>query len=266
MPSCLYGSNGLLKVIHYDSGFFSCCSVRLHYIIEYFNKFKQLPEVLDSSEMLHWYRPGTMDTYFQTLPTKIQYGRQIDYTHDHQYTDYMKLDKSLKLFIDKYFTPSEEIQGLVNQLEVKYQISYDNLCVLFYRGNDKVTETPISPYSDYIERARNLLSEKPDLSFLVQSDETEFINAMTAEFPGKCIVFRDEIRHMPKSLTTVDRVFKDVNFVYSKYYLAITIIMSKCSYIICGSGNCSIWIALFRINFRGNNNGMQQFLETSWIE
>jgi hypothetical protein len=175
----------------------------------------------------------------------------------------MKLDyKGIKLFIAKYFTPSEEVLGLVKGLEMKYQLSYENLCVLFYRGNDKVTETPVSPYSDYIERAKKLLLAKPDIIFLVQSDETEFIDTMVGEFPGKTVVFRDEIRHIPKSLTTVDKVFKADNFFYSKYYLAITIIMSKCAYIICGSGNCSFWIALFR----GNADGMQQFLKTSWIQ
>lgn len=252
----------ILKVKHNNSGFFSCCSVQLHLIIEYFNKFKQLPEVVDASEQFDWYRPGTMETYFQTLPTNIRYGRRIDFEHFHQYIDYMKLDyKGIKLFIAKYFTPSEEVQGLVKGLEAKYELSYENLCVLFYRGNDKVTETPVSPYSDYIERAKKLLIAKPDLVFLVQSDETEFIDAMVSEFPGKTVVFRDEIRHIPKSLTTVDKVFKADNFFYSKYYLAITIIMSKCAYIICGSGNCSFWIALFR----GSADGMQQFLKTSWI-
>ena len=255
--------NPILKVKHNNSGFFSCCSFQLHLIIEYFNRFKKLPEVVDSSDQFDWYRPGTMETYFQTLPTNIHYGRRIDYEHFHQYSDFKGLDyKGLKLFIDKYFTPSEEVQTIIKQIETKYKLSYDSLCVLFYRGNDKVTETSLSPYLDYVERAKKLLLAKPGLMFLVQSDETEFIDTMVAEFSGKCIVFRDEIRHIPKSLTTVDKVFKEHNFFYSKYYLAITIIMSKCAHIICGSGNCSIWIALFR----GNANGMQQFLKTSWIE
>lgn len=268
MSSWLHGPikkikpNPILKVNN-TGGFFSCCSVQLDLIIEYFNKFKQLPEVVDTSDQFDWYRPGTMKTYFQTMPTNIRYGRRIDYAQWHQYIDFRKLDyKGLKLFIDKYFMPSEEVQTIIKQIEIKYEISYDTICVLFYRGNDKATETSLSPYRDYIERAKKLLLTKPNLMFLVQSDETEFIETMVAEFPGKCIVFRDEIRHIPKSLTTVDKVFKEDNFVYSKYYLAITIIMSKCAHIICGSGNCSIWIALFR----GNANGMQQFLKTQWIQ
>jgi hypothetical protein len=52
------------------------------------------------------------------------------------------------------------------------------------------------------------------------------------------------------------------NAVFSKYYLAITIIMSKCKYVICGSGNCSIWIMLYR----GNNKNVCQYLDGTWYD
>ena len=66
----------------------------------------------------------------------------------------------------------------------------------------------------------------------------------------------DEIRHIPACLSTVDIVMKDKNNLFSKYYLAITIIMSKCKYIICGTGNCSLWIMLYRSNA---DNVLQNF-------
>ena len=40
-------------------------------------------------------------------------------------------------------------------MEQKYNLEYDNICVLFYRGNDKQTETYIPCYNDIIERAKN---------------------------------------------------------------------------------------------------------------
>jgi hypothetical protein len=66
---------------------------------------------------------------------------------------------------------------------------------------------------------------------------------------------------MKKQNSTVDIKFKNTNHVFSKYYLAITIIMSKCNYIICGSGNCSLWIMLYR----GNANNVCQFLNDKWV-
>jgi hypothetical protein len=84
---------------------------------------------------------------------------------------------------------------------------------------------------------------------------------MESAFPSpRAFHFKDEIRHIPKSLTTVDKVCPDV-FKFSKLYLAITVIMSKAPRIICGTGNCSLWIALFR----GNAKGMEQFLKTGWV-
>ena len=254
----------ILKIKHNNSGFFSCCSVQLHTIVEFYNKYKTVPQTINTEEQFDWYRPGTTETYFtiQDIQINFPYKKRIDYEHFHQYTDYMKLDYTgLVPFIKKYFTPSDEIQGIITDLESKYTLDYKNTCVLFYRGNDKATETEVPKYEDYVKRGKVLLEKEPGLKFLVQSDETEFIDAMEAAFPMKCIVFRDEIRHISKSLTTVDKVFKEDNFRFSKYYLAITIIMSRCNHVIFGSGNCSLWILLFRGNYRN----IQQFLKTGWI-
>jgi len=254
--------NPTLTVRHPSNGFFSTCSIILHYTVEYFNRYRKLPDTIDTSDAFNWYRPGTMDSYFiADTAKKVSLRHPVMYQHFHQYNDYMKLDYAgVKPFLQKYFTPSEEVQGLIKDLEAKYSLDYQNTCVLFYRGNDKATETALPSYTDYIKRARAILQERPQTRFLVQSDETEFIEAMVAELGEKAVWFKDEIRHIPKAMTTVDRACDDA-FKFSKLYLAITIVMSKCPYIICGSGNCSIWIALFR----GNAKGMQQFLKGTWI-
>jgi len=64
-------------------------------------------------------------------------------------------------------------------------------------------------------------------------------------FPNN-IIFKDEIRHIYKTNTTVDVVFKESNYKYSLYFLAIILIMSKCKYIICNTGNCALWMFFFR--------------------
>lgn len=70
----------------------------------------------------------------------------------------------------------------------------------------------------------------------------------------------EEARHMNKRDDTVDMVYRNTNYKSSKDYLAITIIMSKCKYIICGSGNCSIWIMFYR----GHAEGVHQYLNGLW--
>jgi len=254
-------------VITHSCGFFSNCSVRLHHIVEYFNKHKKLPETVDTSKSFRWYTSDSRDVtydYFEPYNTdSIKYSRSIDYIHKKQYTPYNKLDyDGLSPFIRNYFTPTKEILNRVALIEEKYSIkNYDNISLLFYRGNDKVLETKLCTYEEIIQKAKTILLVAPDRQFLIQSDETEFIERMTSEFPKNSFYFKDEIRHMSKRRSTVDKVYKEGNSEYSKFYLAITLIMSKCKEIVFTSGNCSIWIMLYR----GHSDNISQFLEDKWL-
>lgn len=247
--------------VSHDGGFFSCCSLRLHYLIQFFNKYKQLPDIYDTTGFYTWYKKDTTDDitfkyfkHYDLINDNIRYIKEIDYNECYQYKNYKKLDYELLLpFINKYFTPTEEIEMIKSIMEKKYSLEYDNICVLFYRGNDKITEIKLPSFNEYIQYGKQLLKTNPNITFLIQSDETNFINAMKEEFTNH-IIFNDEIRHIYKMNTTVDKVYKEQNNIYSLKYLAITLIMSKCKYIICNSGNCSIWT----IFFRGNTDNIIQ--------
>jgi hypothetical protein len=119
--------------------------------------------------------------------------------------------------------------------------------ILFFKK--ATTETLLPSFEEYNDQIKIILEKEKDnkkFKFLIQSDETEFIETMTPRFPS--FYFKDEIRHMPKQLSTVDKVYKHTNYKFSKYYLAITIIMSRCKFVVCGTGNCSLWITLYREN------------------
>jgi hypothetical protein len=202
-----------------------------------------------------WYKPEGQNgrdifpDYFSPDNTlQIEYTRDINYTENDQFKNFELLDLE-KLFplIQKYFQPSDEIKGIMREIETKYAIDYENTCVLFLRGNDKSTECTIPEYDFYRTAANDIREKNPNIRFMVQSDETEFIETMTNELSNS-FVCRDEIRHINKSVTTVDMVFKHLNYEFSKKFLAITIIMSKCKHVVCNYGNCSIWLTLFRGN------------------
>jgi len=241
--------------------------VRLNEIVDYLNKNKECPGIVDTSEQFKWYKPEgeirdiTYDYFNKDLEDNlvVPFTGFVDYIHQYQFIDYKKIDyNSIIPLLKKYFTPSLQIQEIINNMEKKYNLEkqYENICVLFHRGNDKVTETMICPYEHTFYNARLIKKKNPKIRFLIQSDETEFIQKALEQFPGS-IVFNDEIRHMNKNESrTVDFDVRDNIFEFSKKYLAITIIMSKCKYIICGSGNCSIWIMLYR----GNANNIIQYL------
>ncbi len=252
-------------ITSHNHGFFSCCSVILHNIIEYINMNKKLP-LSDISNSFSWYKKEKRDITYEYFEPTINQDLQdeitpIDYKESYQFNDYSNLDYNVTSIVNRYFSPSKQIKEIIHNMEVKYTIDYNNICVLFYRGNDKITETKLCEYNDYLIYANKIIQTNPNIRFLIQSDETEFIQFMTTRFPNS-FYFKDEARHMKKCNSTVDHVMYTTNYVFSKYYLAITIIMSKCKYIICGSGNCSLWIMLYR----GNNKNVYQYLNGSWYK
>lgn len=267
----------MLKITH-NAGFFSCCSIRLHQIIQYYNIYKMVPIKVDSSEQFKWYKCNENKCNESSNDITHQYfnkdneekyiilaqNKIIDFKHYYQFFNYQTIDYlSLRPFIVKYFSPSKDILSIISSLENKYKLldNFENICVLFHRGNDKITETKIPSYEETFSKAESIIEKNPNIRFLIQSDETEFIKEALDKYPNS-IVFNDEIRHIPKNNeSTVDKCMNENNLLFSKYYLAITIIMSKCKYIICGSGNCSIWIMLYR----RNANNIIQYLKGEWI-
>ena len=201
----------MIKIKH-NAGFFSCCSVRLQEIVKFINSNKRLPDNVDSSEQFSWYKKNpnediTFDYFenYENVPD-VNIIHPIDYMTAHQHKNYANLDyKCITQLIKKYFSPSAEINEIINNIEKKYNLLYENICVLFYRGNDKNRETIKCSYDEYLIYVNQLLQKNPKLVFLVQSDETEFIEFITNKFPNNSFYFNDEIRHMKKCDDTVDK-------------------------------------------------------------
>lgn len=254
----------IIQVGH-NEGFFSCSTVRLSAAINYYNKHGIMPDYIDSTKQFGWYKKldcpdeDISHEYFVVPPPPsmpFPPVRKIEYSDGHQYTDFRHFDfEGIYPFILKYFEPATLIREITSHMEKKYNLDYENLCVLFYRGNDKSREIRLVDYTEFIDRALKIKDANPNVQFLVQSDETEFIETAVKSLGiENTIVFYDEIRHIPRCDNTVDNVFREDNHIYSKYFLAITIIMSKCKHIICMSGNCSAWI----IHYRNNTDNVYQ--------
>jgi hypothetical protein len=138
--------------ILHNAGFFSNCSVRLHHIVSYINNRKKIPLVVDTSASFKWYKTEKNSNeditfhyfyHYNNINKNIQYSH-TDYNWTKQFEPYKTLDfKNISPLIEKYFSPSDEIKEKILELQKKYEINYNNICVLFYRGNDKATETKI---------------------------------------------------------------------------------------------------------------------------
>jgi len=256
-------------IVDHTAGFFSTCSVLLDNIIQYFNKYKKLPKSIDTSSLFNKYKnnpnTNTVKTYFNTNnELDIKYTKEILYTHRKQFENYKDIDyKSILPFIKKYFNPSDKVKDILCNLKKKYKENINNnICSVYYRGNDKVGETKIASYDDIKNKALELQKTNPSIRFFIESDEKEFIDEMLKTFPN-LFYFKDDIIDTDKSYTSINLVKDDKEkiFEFSKKFLAIVLFMSESKQIICSTGNVSIWIMLFR----GHANNTHQYLNGKWL-
>lgn len=248
-----------LKFKNHDSGFFSTITLILFQIIDYYKKNNKNPIDFDCSNVFSWYCPSNKNTFHKFFKIKNRETLTDINLKEHnknnagtlQFTKYQEhnLDVYYK-YVDVYFNLSEQVQNIYDFMITKYKLDHDNTCCLFLRGNDKATECNIPNYNEYIIKGKRILSQNKNIKFLIQSDEKEFIDEMKNNFPNN-IVFYDEIRIINKNIAkTVDEkgLTREKNYKYILNFLAIVVIMSKCKYVICNTGNISLWILFFRKN------------------
>lgn len=258
-----------LKITH-NAGFFSCCSIRLLRIIEFFNKHKRLPNSIDSSEQFSFYKVDPNDAYsdlskifFEENDNYIfSYESEIKYHHNWQFEDFKTLDPSyIKPFIKKYFYPSKYIFQIARNFQQEYNIDFEKTTAVFYRGTDKVIETNIGTYEHFLKKTEEILKKNPDQFLLIQCDEQEFLDLFYEKFPN---VFH--IKKIPRGRKNekicVDRIVKGSDkFDLASNFFATILLISKCKNIITHSGNGSSWVHLYR----GNSENMHQFLNNKFL-
>lgn len=257
----------ILTVTH-NSGFFSCCCIRFISIIDYYNKNKKLPDIVDSSKQFDRYKTDKNTDYtplfYKTLDYHIPYDYDITVIREKrelQFSNYnlINFDRVMPIF-KKYFTPSDEIQNIVNILTKNYNLDYNNTCAIFYRGNDKNRETKMPHYDVYLNKAKEIQQNNPNIKFLVQTDETEFLMKFLEFFP-ESIYFR-ETPTLSKSDTSVHKVLPaSERKKAAMFYLSATLCVSKCKYLLTHTGNGG----LFSILFRGNKKNVYQYFTESLI-
>lgn len=260
-------------VISHEAGFFSCCTIKLQKIIEFYNCNKFLPESIISKELFNDYKPENQineditNKFFlncDSVPYPLLPKEKILITYacpvkfELQFSDYRLLNYDhMKTLIDKYFSFSKEIHNCINNLKKKYNIDIEHTCAVFYRGNDKCTETVQPSYNEVILKTEETIKKNPNIKkIIVQTDEREFSEAFRERFPNS-IVFT-EIPDMPKSKTSLQYVIPRNNrLIAQQYYIAALEIISKCKHVIHTSGNGEMWMAMFR----GNGEGLIQYLQ-----
>lgn len=246
------------------AGFFSNCSVRLKQIIDYSNKNNKFPQNIDSSAQFRNYKEDIDDNandltkyFFEQKPTPTNFGK-VKFAVNEQYNKYKNIDfKGVTPLIKAYFSPGIIITNIIEALEKKYSIDYQNTCAVFYRGNDKVSETVLADYGQFFNKSKEILQNNPHIKFLIQTDELEFAEAFKREFSNS--FWFDElsmINHNPNS-SVHHSLPRNKRKEQAAYLLAAVIILSKAKHLITHSGNCGLWAVLYR----GHVENVYQFLK-----
>ena len=270
----------LIKITHGSvikgPAFFSCCSIRLGFILAHIIDYKKTPKVVDCKNTFTMYKITDEDVTFKYFEhydnlNDVRYNEKtlkdlinMKYSKDF-WNNAFYIYKNIKFqlvtpIVNKYFTPSKQVLKYLNNLVTKYNINYDNTCCVFFRGLDKITETKLCSYSEYDTHINSIIAKNPNIKLLIQSDETQFIEYIINKYPNNSFYFKDEIRHIKQSKTLVEKHFGNIDY-YQMNFLAIILLMSKCNYVICNGGtNVSLWIALYR----GHCNNFIQYLNGKW--
>jgi hypothetical protein len=249
-----------------NTGFFSNCSVRLHWIVRYLNKNKNLPDEVCSKNQFALYKDDAEADVAKLLfldrdEIQVVYRHRFDYVHAKQFINYKLLAfRDLRPLLEKYFTVSPVVAERERALSEQYGLDFKHTIGVLYRGNDKVSETRVAPYALFFEKARELLAAHPEARFLVQTDELEFRNEFCARFPNS--IYFESLPPIPKDATRAITPPAGNRIGFAIEILAAIKCLARTEHLITGSGNVDIWTVFFR----GHTEGLHQFLEDRFID
>lgn len=251
-----------LKIYH-SSGFFSCSTIRLRSIIYYYTQTGKFP-IVDSSSQWVDYKDNNEDVtnyFFKSIEIEKEINfSEFSESGGDQFNDYSKINyQDVNFFVEKYFSPSDEVLKIKNDIINSYNIDVDKTISVCYRGNDKVNETKIPSYDEILLKIIEIKSKYPTHRLLIQSDEIEFCDFILDKFPDSLII--KETKKINKTTTNlVGNVQRSTpvgeRVRTAQIFLAVMYLMSETSHVIMNSGNVGLWICLFR----GNSNNISQYL------
>ena len=251
------------------AGFFSVCSFILLHIMYCINDRGQLPDMVDSSDQFDLYKPGAL--------TDVTYHFFEHYRNVHvvpaittavhnfncwtsQYDSYATLDfKNLVPIVKKYFSPSVLVQAKIAKLKDTYGVDPSCTIGVHYRGTDKQVETQTPEFEVFYLKMRELSEQNPDCKILLQTDTAQFVDYIRSKDLKNVVMFED----IKPSYTTKgvhNENSKEQNYKDMQILLPSLYIMSTCRHIVCGSGNCPLWMMFFR----GHNHNVHQCYNNAW--
>ena len=251
----------------HTGGFFACCNVKLHKIVDFINRNNKLPDFVDSSYAFPLYKKNNNEDITYDFFKHYKYIDlpnlyiPIKYHHQDQFIDYSLLDyNGISPVLKKYFTPSDKILNNYYFLSYKYNINPDNCIAVYYRGTDKYTETELASYETFECRVVELLVFNSDLKIILVTDSTQCLEHFKNKFSNRLIIITENrTSSTNKGIHNESTPLENYNDMINLF--STFLILAKCKYFICSSGNCS----QFMVMYRGNANNVCQYLNGTWF-
>lgn len=255
--------NENLEVIkmNHDAGFFSVCNINLRTVIGYYSSNKKFC-LIDTEDQWNWYKDISENIYnkffkFNSETFSVDVKSFTESDDEDQFSDYSLINYDFVCpFVKKYFSPSDDVLILKDELIRKYNIDTSKLISLCYRGNDKMKETNLPSYEEMELKLLEIKQTYPDHRILIQSDENDFYNYFTEKYDDLIVI--DEITKIDKNpYTAVQYTIPNGQKIKNaQTFLSIMLIMSESDVVILNSGNIGLWTCLYR----GTNKNVHQFL------
>lgn len=261
----------------HNAGFFSCCSICLGDIIRLYKLYKLLPEKIDFSNSLNFFKTKEQlknkeNIYLNlfkldsNINKKISFKDSPNYYYNTNVIYYNYHLKDIQKLIKMYFIPNDEIIEIQRKLIKKYEIDLSKTICVLYRGTDKWKEVRTSHYLEYLKETKNVLKKNPDFKIWIQTDELRVRDFFKQTFKDKCFYIKElpvtsqnKVMHMHD-----EKELKMNKFEFGKLFLAVINLLSKSHTLITHTGNCGFWAALYR----GNTKNLRQDIDFAfdpWI-
>lgn len=247
-------------------GFFFCCSLKLYNIINFINFKLHIPNNVDSSDYFNQYKYNNTEDitydYFEHYDNmkNIDIIYSIKYDLNNELNDYSKLDFiHICPLIQKYFSPSNNIKKIIDNIEKKYKLDFNNILAVYYRGTDKLNETKLASFEEFYNKILEIINIDKNINILIQTDTAQFMDYINDKNLKNTIVIKENIMSYSNNGIHNEKSTKE-NYYDMLNLLSTFIIISKCKYILCSSGNCSLWIMFYR----NNNKNVLQYLNGIW--
>jgi len=248
-------------------GFFSCNSLKLNRIIDYIERYRMLPVEIDSSHIYGFYKDDqdndiTYDyfTHYSEYSIDTIYKQYNFCPIENQYYNYNTLQfNKLSPIIYKYFNPCPKTMNIRKSLVYKYNIQPSKCIGMYIRCTDKYGETKLGSFSEYENKIKDILHIDNSLQILLVTDSYYCEEYMKSKFTNIICTTENRVSKTQKGIHNESSRLENYNDMF--VFTSLLLIISTCKYIVCSSGNCSLWIMLYR----GHAHNVNQFSNDIWF-